>query len=1399
MVGIMACSQLIFSQSYHVHNYSEDDGLLNSTVHDLLQDSAGRMWFSTRSGISCYDGAYWTSYTAANGLSGVDFKFLDIDNDGVVWAISIHRKFSIAYFQNEKWHSFDVPPLENYPTFLTGFRVSSVNGKKIVAIASRSSGLYLLSGNQWKIYPDNFNGTIHNFDVLKDTFYVAAESGLFCVTENSLDSHFNDVHPLPSQNIRGIRIEKIGNARRIWLAGSTWIGYIENDQFTLIADKLNIPFDRKYHCLLLQPDHRGGLFYGNPMGLFYLNPLVDNPERLGLESGMISEGVTSLFLDREKNIWCATLRGVSKIAGMCFQNYRKINGLLNDEVSAIAEIKPGSFLFGHNYGLTFYENEKFKHHKFYQGKYASSIANRVLDITVDQQNNIWMAVSDYGLIRYDQEGKIHRFDEKSQVYDFVKSVLVDRKNRLWISDAKGLAIKDGNKFQRIGMDDDVFRSIRKIFQGPGEKIYLATFYYGLYMYEQGRWTKYHSPGVESANRIYAVLSDSKDRLLVGSLAGLFTVDHDTLKRFDLNGYRLRRSVYLIIEDRKKRLWFGTDNGVIRWDGNEIREYNVHNGFVGREINRSAGVVDHQGRVWIGTDLGVSCYREEYDCDQEAIPPPIVKLTDIEVQGERRSYYSVSRLGYRENNLVFHFKCISFIDENAISYRVKLDGSDKGWVEGLDAGSQKMRYTHLAPGTYRFHVQAQNALGKWSPVVSSQDVIISRPIWRQWWLHLGVVFFLALIGAGIYRFITETKYARNLEIKVRERTNQLQESERRYRQMFESNQAVMLLIDPCSGYVVDANPAACQFFGHNHANMLKLHFPMYQNICNSADNPAHESFPIPEYVITHQRLASSRIRDVEIYACSIYLQGQKFIYLIIHDISERLQAEKALAAEKERLAVTLHSIGDGVISTDTEGKINLMNEVAENMTGWLLQDAYGKNSRAIFNIIREKSRTPCQNPVENVLKRGQMQKFSSYNILMSRTGEERIIAASASPIHDHNQKLIGVVLVFRDMTKQRKLEEELFKAGKIESIGVLAGGIAHDFNNILTGIIGNLSLGMMNLNKNEALYKLLAGAEKASYRAKDLTHQLLTFSKGGLPIKKATALATLIEETVEFILRGSKVHYEMRMPKKLWPVMVDPGQINQVIHNLVLNAEQAMPNGGVIKITLENLCVNHSNLLPVKRGRYVKLTINDTGIGISDDNLQKIFDPYFTTKQKGSGLGLATSYSIIKKHEGHISVESRLGEGTMFAIYLPATSEKQTSEINDEIDETVYMRKVLLMDDDETIRSTTGKMLEYLGYEVETASNGEEAIEKYVNARESNAPFDVAIFDLTVRGAMGGKEALQKLMKIDPMIKVIVSSGYSNDPIMANYEKYGFRGVVTKPYEITMLSTSLKAVLRNDRA
>jgi CheY-like chemotaxis protein/anti-sigma regulatory factor (Ser/Thr protein kinase) len=334
--------------------------------------------------------------------------------------------------------------------------------------------------------------------------------------------------------------------------------------------------------------------------------------------------------------------------------------------------------------------------------------------------------------------------------------------------------------------------------------------------------------------------------------------------------------------------------------------------------------------------------------------------------------------------------------------------------------------------------------------------------------------------------------------------------------------------------------------------------------------------------------------------------------------------------------------------------------------------------------------------------------------------------------------------------------------------------------------------MMYVGKESRAYRRLEEAERATMRAADLTQQLLTFSKGGAPIKRSASIVEIIEESARFALSGSNVKCVCQFPDNLWSVEVDEGQMHQVFHNLVINADQAMPEGGIITVHADNAILGAGG--PVQAGKYVKIVFEDQGTGISEEHIQKIFAPYFTTKEKGRGLGLAVVYSIIKNHGGHITVESRLGAGTTFTLYLPASDKPIAEEKGHEEEPIVGKGRILLMDDEDVVRDIAGEILKEIGYEVEIAKDGREALELYRTAEESARPFDVVIMDLTIPGGMGGKEAIKKLHEINPRVKAIVSSGYANDPVMANFRDYGFDAVIPKPYSGKDLSRIVHKIL-----
>lgn len=410
------------------------------------------------------------------------------------------------------------------------------------------------------------------------------------------------------------------------------------------------------------------------------------------------------------------------------------------------------------------------------------------------------------------------------------------------------------------------------------------------------------------------------------------------------------------------------------------------------------------------------------------------------------------------------------------------------------------------------------------------------------------------------------------------------------------------------------------------------------------------------------------------------------------------------------------------------------------------------------------------------------------------GRSLWLETHAVPFRNEKKEIVAMLGVTRDITEKKKLEDDLLRAQKLESLGILAGGLAHDFNNLLVGIMGNISFAKMYVEETSKAHERLEEAEKASERARELTQQLLTFSSGGEPVREVASVEKVVREMSSFALRGSNVACKVFVADNIWSAYMDSGQISQVINNIIINAKQAMPEGGFLDISCENVIVDRGTSLTLREGKYIKISLSDSGIGIPREYLAKIFDPYFTTKEEGRGLGLAACYSIMKKHGGHLEVTSEPGKGTTFTLYLPAREEKPVEHEFKKIMLRPRQGKILVMDDEEMVRDIAGEMLKKLGYKVCFAGDGRDAIEKFEEARAGGEPFDAVIMDLTVPGGMGGREAVRELLRIDPHVKAIVSSGYANDPITANCREYGFIDVLAKPYKMNDLGRVVEKVL-----
>jgi PAS domain S-box-containing protein len=641
---------------------------------------------------------------------------------------------------------------------------------------------------------------------------------------------------------------------------------------------------------------------------------------------------------------------------------------------------------------------------------------------------------------------------------------------------------------------------------------------------------------------------------------------------------------------------------------------------------------------------------------------------------------------------------------------------------------------------------------------------------------------------------------NQMVSARQTTeNALHDSEEKFRTLADTSPTAIFIHQ--QGAFVYANPAAPEISGYTLDEILQMKFwelvhPDIREQVKNFGKQREAGTDIPQRYEMKMITKQGNMKWLDFSAATIDYNGKPAIMGNVIDITDRKNGEQELLAEKERLAVTLSSIGDGVMATDLTGKITLMNRAAEQITGWTADIALGRKLAVVLSVTTENNSEPPVDLLQQVQETGAPCYRQELVSIYSKDGDEKIIADSAAPIRDQDGKTIGIIIVIRDITEKVRTRKELQTAQKLESIGLLAGGIAHDFNNLLTAIYGNISLAKMYPDDKNKVFHYLDKTENSLSQARGLTQQLLTFAKGGSPVKQVVTIGSLLQEVAKFSLRGSKINLQTDIAADLLPVEVDTGQFSQVINNLAINANQAMPGGGTLTIKAENTLFPPTEVIHGKKSNhYIKITVADQGIGISQKYLDKIFDPYFTTKYEGSGLGLATVYSIIKNHHGHIKAESEPGKGSTFTILLPAS--ETMAETNMEVPDSIETGqtgsgKILIMDDEEIVREICGEMLLTLGYTVDYAVNGQELLETYQQAMRAGKPFDLVIMDLTIPGGMGGKEAIRKLLEIDPQARAIVSSGYSHDDVMANYQDYGFQGVAAKPY----LLNDLNKVIQN---
>ncbi len=774
LAGLLAAPAL--GQSYLIRNYTEDDGLPSSMVHGLVQAPDGLMWFATRSGVAAYDGRAWQVFGAAEGLSGDIYSHIAVDEWGTVWALARSPRPIVSRYENGRWTPLPPTPLSPETGQATALAACLTGGKQRLAVGTSRGGLLIFDGAAWSRLagPEGLpSPEITGLAVDGGVIYAATRAGLVrleggkavALTKGS-DGRGNP--------LLGLAAERTASGVRFWLLGAGRLSTWRDGELAVVVAEAPFFVNEIYPHLFASADGCGGLVYGNATALFHYAKVEGSILRLGLTAGLISEGGTGLVRDREGNVWISGLRGVNKIASFRFANYRMAQGLLEDEVTAIVEPAPGRYVFGHGAGLSFFDGRDFTTRAFAVPSGMGAAETRVQELCKDRTGAVWMAASELGAGRVGPGGDIRWFRAADGVAKSARSVAEDASGRILLLDNEGLKVFRSGRF--VPAPEAAPFSSRRIVVDADGSLWLPQFSLGLVRISGSEVRTFISAGDPEADNVYALRRDSRGILWVGTRGGLCVVTGEKIESFAAAGFALRRPVYSILEDGRGRMWFGTDNGVVLWDGAKARVFTRRQGFVGQETNRAASIVDHAGKVWIGSDLGLSRYDEELDVDPASLPPPLVSLRDIETADGVQTLGSAPvSFPSGVNTLTFRFRGVSFIDEEALQFRCRLDGFDEDWNAPFGAARPEARYTNLPQGRYAFAVQASSTPGVWSEAVVSGPLFIRGPFWRSWWF-IGLCVLVAgfVLQAGLSA-AAERRRARELEAKVLERTGELRTS------------------------------------------------------------------------------------------------------------------------------------------------------------------------------------------------------------------------------------------------------------------------------------------------------------------------------------------------------------------------------------------------------------------------------------------------------------------------------------------------------------------------------------------------------------------------------------------------------------------------------------------------
>jgi PAS domain S-box-containing protein len=928
----------VHAQSFLSKTYSISDGLASPTINDITQDKKGVMWFATLQGVTCYDGTTWKNYSELDGLADTEYFRIRADVEGHIWALTRYLNDGIFFFDGSRWRHIKRPEGPGHDDRKTieikaavmMDRDQNSRDEAQLGIGTAENGFYIYRCKQKRWIHTPGLPTVFAVDVYKRTFYLAARSGLFLIDAAQPRECIRKDVNVPSLPIYALTIEKEPEPL-IWLTGEKWAGYCslnknKNNFHLLYRGQFpGFRFDYHYEQLVTLPDRFGGLWVGSRVVLLNIDK-TGSLANIGSRNSFQGEGSYAIFYDRESNLWVGTFRGISKIVSFRFTNYNKLSGLYDDEVTAISELgqvgrvdeaKPVNMVFGHHGGFSFLSNNNIYIHKIPLESKNVYLDSRVLDMCRDREGNVWAAVSRIGIVRINPSRKMTWYKnlepEPRGYQHYYSSVLADDRGGIWAS-VNNRVFKWDSRESRfiIKARIDTPDNIRRLFRGQGV-IYIAFNNSGIFRLNQLKGNgvaPVFVPGNNDPKSVFAVYPDKEGDLLLGTNDGLFILKEGALIKFQRQWFQLENPVYFITGDNEGYLWFGLNNGVVRWewDTQDVRHYKMQDGLAGNETNRAAGFVDSQGRVWIGTELGVSCYNRERDSIYR--PPPLLELLYLEVSGSKYPLDRDHVLEYSPGDLTFHFRAISFIDEKSLTYNFKLEGFDDHWTTDFHSPDNHIRFTHVPAGNYRFYIQAVSSAGVVSDIIFSGMITVKKPASRTWWFYFLFFMVLSVLIFLITNFFSRKRYALRLAEQVRQRTRQLAVSEKELRDIFNTAHDAIVIFEPVQEIIYDVNQRACDMYGFTRPEFIGMSMETITKDVRRGKEKIAETLRRGNYLnfeTVHYRKEGTEM-IVEVNAAVMNYRGKPAVLSINRDITGRKHAEQQIKRslkEKEIMLKEIH--------------------------------------------------------------------------------------------------------------------------------------------------------------------------------------------------------------------------------------------------------------------------------------------------------------------------------------------------------------------------------------------------------------------------------------------------------------------------------------------------------------